>query len=407
MFFTFRCCNIAIETALVIFTARKRFHRFNLTFPESKTNSIKNNRKIMMKKIMLKSLIGVMMIGTFAMFSFAQTKERVQLQVDSSGNDKALQRTLAPNGTLTVTFRANVGQTISYTAGYDFKDSDLRVSLWESGANDSYKESGPKENNEFLIPKTGDYDILIENQTNKRVTTTLYLNLFSAEFMAEANSDVQTEALDFTGSDQASVSKTIQANSTMKFTFNGEKGATALVTVSERTNKLTVIFNDNPNQKADTTIALNKEISRKLNRKGEYTIEVVNETAKSISFGLEVIIDMSTSASTNTDSSDLERIEFARGETSASVTKDIPANSEVGFLFNVKKGQTINYTVGYDFKASDIIAYLGEPGDQDASIPAVSKAPQTFVVKKSGDHFLSVRNTTKKKITITLYLDVE
>lgn len=101
------------------------------------------------------------------------------------------------------------------------------------------------------------------------------------------------------------------------------------------------------------------------------------------------------------------RVQFATGETSTSVTKDIPANGTVEFLFNVKKGQTVDYTIGYDFNDSDLKAYLGEPGDQDNSIPAPPKAPQNFVVKKSGDHRLEVANTTKKKVTITLYMDVE
>ncbi len=348
-----------------------------------------------------------MMIGAFAIFSFAQTKERVQLKVDSTNNDVALQRTLAPNGSLTVTFRANAGQTISYTAGYDFKDSDLEVFFTKSGGNDFLKESGPKATNEYLIPETGDYDILIENRTNKRITTTLYLNLFSAEFMAAANSDVESEALNFEGSDQANVSKTIPANGTMKFTFNGEKGATALVKVTDRTNQLTVVFNEDENQKADTTIALNRDVTRKINKTGEYTIEVVNQSAKSVKFDLEVSIKAAASTSTNTGSSNEERIEFARGETSGSVTKEIPANGAISFVFNVKKGQKISYTVDYDDKESDLKVYLGEPGDQDSSIPSRAKNPKTFVVKKSGDHRLDVSNTTNTKVLITLFLDVE
>lgn len=101
------------------------------------------------------------------------------------------------------------------------------------------------------------------------------------------------------------------------------------------------------------------------------------------------------------------RVQLTKGETTTYVTRDIPANGSIDFLINAQKGQTMEYTVGYDFEDSDIIAYLGEPGDQDASIPAPPKAPQTFVVKKSGDHRIDVTNTTKKKVTITLYLDVE
>lgn len=102
------------------------------------------------------------------------------------------------------------------------------------------------------------------------------------------------------------------------------------------------------------------------------------------------------------------RVQFAKGETSTTVTKDIPAGGSVGFLMNVQKGQTIGYTVGYDFNDSDLDVFLTEPGSHDdISQSARPKEPNEFVVKKSGDHQLSVINTTKKKVTITLYLDVE
>ncbi|MBK7394588.1 MAG: hypothetical protein IPI64_15055 [Chloracidobacterium sp.] len=101
------------------------------------------------------------------------------------------------------------------------------------------------------------------------------------------------------------------------------------------------------------------------------------------------------------------RVQFAKGDTSAYVTKDILANGSVNFVFNVQKGQTVDYTVAYDFDESDITVYRGEPGDQDSSIPSTTKAPQTFVAKKSGDHRLEVTNTTNKKLTVTLYLDAQ
>jgi len=101
------------------------------------------------------------------------------------------------------------------------------------------------------------------------------------------------------------------------------------------------------------------------------------------------------------------RVQFAKGDTSTYVTKDILANGSVNFVFNVQKGQTVDYTVAYDFDDSDITVYRGEPGDQDSSIPSAPKAPQSFVAKKSGDHRLEVTNTTKKKVTVTLYLDAQ
>ncbi|MFZ1701918.1 MAG: hypothetical protein WBO10_05210 [Pyrinomonadaceae bacterium] len=101
------------------------------------------------------------------------------------------------------------------------------------------------------------------------------------------------------------------------------------------------------------------------------------------------------------------RVQFKKGETSTTIPKDIPAEGSVDFLMNVQKGQTIGYTVGYDFKDSDVEAFLTEPGLQDISKTSGPKAPQEFVVKKTGDHRLTVNNTTRKKITITLYVDVE
>lgn len=102
-----------------------------------------------------------------------------------------------------------------------------------------------------------------------------------------------------------------------------------------------------------------------------------------------------------------ERIQFAKGETSTSVTKDIPANGSVDFLINVKKGQKMGFTVGYDFKDSDVNYALYEPDTKNVTMSAGPKEPQEFEVKMNGDHRLAVNNTTNKKITITLYLDVE
>lgn len=101
------------------------------------------------------------------------------------------------------------------------------------------------------------------------------------------------------------------------------------------------------------------------------------------------------------------RVQFAKGETSTSVTKDIPAKGSVDFLINVKKGQKMGFTVGYDFNDNDVNYALYEPDTKDVTMSAGPKEPQEFEVKMNGDHRLTVNNTTGKKVTITLYLDVE
>ena len=155
----------------------------------------------------------------------------------------------------------------------------------------------------------------------------------------DSHSGTQTEALDFTGSDQGNVSKTIPANGTMKFTFNGTKGVNAIVNVTEKTNNLTVIFNENENQKADTTIDLNKDVSRKLTRTGKHTIEVINETAESVKFDLAVTIDsFSNSDSKDTGSSDKERIQLAKGASGVDLNIQLEGNATKKYVAFVTKG---------------------------------------------------------------------
>lgn len=101
------------------------------------------------------------------------------------------------------------------------------------------------------------------------------------------------------------------------------------------------------------------------------------------------------------------RVQFAKGETSTMVTKDIPAKGSVDFLINMKKGQKMGFTVGYDFNDNDVNAALYEPDTKDVTLSSGPKEPQEFEVKMNGDHRLTVNNTTNKKVTITLYLDVE
>ena len=153
--------------------------------------------KIKMKK-MIKSLAVLIMLGALAVISNAQN---ATVQLTAGGETKALTRTLAPNSNVTITFKANAGQTIGFTAGYEgSNDSDLFIYLLKDS--EQLKSSKAKAPNEFLAKKSGTYEVVVDNKTNKRVTTTIYLDLFNPEDMQDdSGSDVQTEALDFTGSD--------------------------------------------------------------------------------------------------------------------------------------------------------------------------------------------------------------
>lgn len=102
-----------------------------------------------------------------------------------------------------------------------------------------------------------------------------------------------------------------------------------------------------------------------------------------------------------------ERVQFGAGKTDGSWTRDIPAGGAIDFVIGAKKGQTMGYEIGYDFNDKDVEAFLTEPGSQDISQQAGPKERNEFAIAKSGDHHLRVTNTTNKKITITLYLDIE
>jgi hypothetical protein len=104
--------------------------------------------------------------------------------------------------------------------------------------------------------------------------------------------------------------------------------------------------------------------------------------------------------------SNRERVRFAKGKTSTTLTREIPADGWIDLIINAKKGQAMGFTVGYDFKNSDIQAYLTEPGLQDISLSSGPKKTNEFVIKKTGDHYITVKNTTQKKITMTLYLNI-
>ncbi|MBK7394589.1 MAG: hypothetical protein IPI64_15060 [Chloracidobacterium sp.] len=358
-----------------------------------------------MKILTMKSFAAMIMIGSLAVISFAQD---IRVQLTAGGEGKSLTRTLAPNSNVVFTFKASAGQTISFTAGYDFKDSDLLVYLLKD--NEQLKSSGPKAPNEFLVKKTGDYQVVVENKTNKRVTTTLYLDLFDPEDMRDPGADVETEALSFEGSDMATVSKTIPANGTIKFTFDGTKGINALVQVTDRTNQLTVVFNESQNQKADTTIALNKQVTRKLTKSQEYTIEVINQSSRSVKFNLEVILDSSGMVQAQTPQTITEEVRFAPGATSSFLKRTLDANGSIEFSFYAKKGQRMVYSVNYNMNnnrnSNDLELFFMETGAQDFIESGIADEPNEFRIKSNGIHTVQVVNKTGKKVTFEFGLSI-
>lgn len=196
----------------------------------------------------------------------------------------------------------------------------------------------------------------------------------------------------------------VAANSSKSFVFYAKKGQKLSLSMVDDTNQGSMDLGKISIEPNADPFEMEIEVSK------DYTLSVSNNSNKLTSFRIAISLENAVASSSVSNASSIDanqvRVQFAKGETSAMVTKDIPANGVVEFLINAKKGQMLEYTVGYDFKDSDVEAFLSEPGMPDASLSSGPKERQEFTIQKSGDHRLSVNNNTKKKITITLYLDI-
>ena len=207
------------------------------------------------------------------------------------------------------------------------------------------------------------------------------------------------------GSIEVNLERTVAANNAKRFVFNVRAGQEIAFTVTpaRKNAVLNIEFSGND-------VSVGELFTIKASKTGDYLIQVVNSDDKVQAFTLDLgiadAVKTDDSSDTSSENSNGERVRFGKGETSAMLTREIPANGSVDFIISAKKGQTLGFTVGYDFKDRDVEAFLTEPALQDISLTSGPKEPKEFVVKKNGDHRLTVNNTTGKKITITLYLDI-
>lgn len=103
-----------------------------------------------------------------------------------------------------------------------------------------------------------------------------------------------------------------------------------------------------------------------------------------------------------------ERIEFAAGKTLTNLTRSIPANGSIDFVVNARSGQRMQYSVIYDDGAdSDIEIFLTEPGLQDISNTSPANENNEFIIKKTGDHRITVNNTTGKSVNANFGISIK
>lgn len=103
-----------------------------------------------------------------------------------------------------------------------------------------------------------------------------------------------------------------------------------------------------------------------------------------------------------------ERVQFAAGKTETDLTRTIPANGSIDFVLNAQSGQRMQYSVIYDKGSdTDIEVFLTEPGLQDIAKSSAANEPNEFMVKKTGDHRITVNNTTGNKISVRFGLSIK
>ena len=114
------------------------------------------------------------------------------------------------------------------------------------------------------------------------------------------------------------------------------------------------------------------------------------------------------STTSGTSGQNPERVQFAAGKTDTDLKRDIPANGSIDLIFNARSGQRMQYSVNYENGAdTDIETFLTEPGLQDISNTSAANENNEFMIKKTGDHRITIQNKTGKKVNIDFGLSVK
>lgn len=368
----------------------------------------------------MRSLVISMLIGVFALVSLAQSNSKI-IKFPAGKNSVVEKFTLKAEDGIAYMVKLIQFNLIKfqvgglYTNGSEAQGLEIKLRKADNW-DDTLAEAAPGEEVEYQAQKgDGDYEIVVMNPGNRRANITLNLCVNCAsedgDLPIETNntgSITNPKRIDFAkeGSNSLVWEEKVAANSNKSFVFYAKKGQKLSLGMIDDTKKGSMDLGKisiEPN--SDENFEMEIEVTK------DYTFTVSNNSNKATSFRIFITLENakgSTNSSTAVSSNPNDvRVQFARGETSTMVTKDISANGSVDFLVNVKKGQKMGFTIGYDFKDSDVYYALYEPNTSDVTMSAGPKAPQEFEIKMSGDHRLTVTNTTKKKITITLYLDVE
>lgn len=102
--------------------------------------------------------------------------ERVKF---SAGENSAnLTRDIPANGSIDFLINARKGQPMGLQIGYEGKASDISGYLSEPGLQDLAMSLPPETRKEFAVKASGDHRLTVSNNSGKKVTFTLYVDIY-------------------------------------------------------------------------------------------------------------------------------------------------------------------------------------------------------------------------------------
>lgn len=348
-----------------------------------------------MKGTLLKSLTAAMAIAMLSAYSYAQSAKRIDFAKE--GCCLVWEEKMSPNAVKTFVFYAKRGQKLSLSLIDDTKQGSMdlgKISI-EPNADPT----------EMPIEVSKDYTLIVSNNSSRSTSFRIMVNLEDAKSSSTESSapSDEPERLRFPkGAEEMNYEKTVPANGSKHFVFGVKAGQEVGIMITPKNSgvRFVTLF-------AGKTVPTQKQFRMIVESTGDYFLEMSNPTGRAQPFTL----DMTISAPINepAESNGGEPIKFAAGETNKAITgRQIPANGSYDFLINARKGMKIGMHVSYGGATfSDIEAHLSEPDMQDTAMYMRAEERKSFVVKKTGDHRLRIVNTTGKKVTFGLYMDLE
>lgn len=102
--------------------------------------------------------------------------ERVKF--DAGENSSSITRDIPANGSLDFLINAKKGQPMGLQMGYEGKTSDIEGFLTEPGSQDISLTFPADSRKEFKVKTSGDHRLTVNNKSGKKVTFTLYVDIY-------------------------------------------------------------------------------------------------------------------------------------------------------------------------------------------------------------------------------------